>query len=224
LDHFNFETIKGKNSAAAGLCNWVINITIYRDIVVTVEPKRIALAKATAQLQEASEKLDVVQKRVAELNAKLKKLTDAFDVANKTKQDAIDTVERGQKKLGLANRLINALASENVRWAQNVKTMESDYELLIGDVLLASAFISYIGPFTKKFREELLEVNWVPFLKIAANGESIPMSLDPKPRTILTTDAEVAQWNQNDLPSDPVSVENGCIGKYWYYTFFFFLN
>ena len=50
------------------------------------------------------------------------------------------------------------------------------------------------------------------------------MSLDPKPRTILTTDAEVAQWNQNDLPSDPVSVENGCIGKYWYYTFFFFLN
>ena len=224
LDHFNFETIKGKNSAAAGLCNWVINITIYRDIVVTVEPKRIALAKATAELQEASEKLDVVQKRVAELNAKLKKLTDAFDVANKTKQDAIDTVERGQKKLGLANRLINALASENVRWAQNVKTMESDYELLIGDVLLASAFISYIGPFTKKFREELLEVNWVPFLKIAANGESIPMSLDPKPRTILTTDAEVAQWNQNDLPSDPVSVENGCIGKYWYYTFFFFLN
>ena len=40
LEHFTFETILGKNSAAAGLCNWVINITIYRDIVVTVEPKR----------------------------------------------------------------------------------------------------------------------------------------------------------------------------------------
>ena len=50
LEHFNFETIKGKNSAAAGLCNWVVNIVIYRDIVVTVEPKRIALAKATDEL------------------------------------------------------------------------------------------------------------------------------------------------------------------------------
>ena len=50
LEHFNFETIKGKNSAAAGLCNWVVNIVIYRDIVVTVEPKRIALAKATEEL------------------------------------------------------------------------------------------------------------------------------------------------------------------------------
>ena len=201
----------GKNSAAAGLCNWVVNIVIYRDIVVTVEPKRIALAKASEELKIASDKLDIVQKRVKELNAKLKKLTDEYDEANKTKQEAIATVEAGQKKLGLANRLINALASENVRWALNVKSMEADFELLVGDVLLASAFISYIGPFTKRFRAELLEVNWVPFLQTAAGGESIPMSADPRPRTILTNDAEVAQWNQDELPSDPVSVENGCI-------------
>ena len=44
-------------------------------------------------------------------------LTDEFDAANKTKQDAINTVETGQRKLGLANRLINALASETfVSW------------------------------------------------------------------------------------------------------------
>ena len=37
------------------------------------------------------------------------------------------------------------------------------------------------------------------------------MSDDPSPRGILTTDAVVAGWNQEDLPSDPVSVEKGCI-------------
>ena len=37
------------------------------------------------------------------------------------------------------------------------------------------------------------------------------MSDDPRPRSILTNDAEVAGWNQDNLPSDPVSVENGCI-------------
>ena len=34
------QVIATKNSAAAGLCSWVINIVMYRDIVVTVEPKR----------------------------------------------------------------------------------------------------------------------------------------------------------------------------------------
>jgi len=40
------EKIKTKSSAAAGLCDWVLNISMYYDVVVTVEPKRIAVANA----------------------------------------------------------------------------------------------------------------------------------------------------------------------------------
>lgn len=40
MAHFNPDVIRTKNSAAAGLCGWVVNIVIYRDIVVTVEPKK----------------------------------------------------------------------------------------------------------------------------------------------------------------------------------------
>ena len=35
LEHFNVETIKGKNSAAAGVTGFILNIVIYYDIVVT---------------------------------------------------------------------------------------------------------------------------------------------------------------------------------------------
>lgn len=59
LDFFNPEIIKTKNSAAGGLCSFVINIMIYYDIVVTVEPKRIALAQANQQMAEAQAKLKV---------------------------------------------------------------------------------------------------------------------------------------------------------------------
>lgn len=37
-------------------------------------------------------------------------------------------------------------------------------ETLSGDVLLTAAFISYAGPFSKKYRRELLENLWMPFL------------------------------------------------------------
>ena len=102
---------------------------------------------------------------MAELEEKLAKLTSELNAANAEKQEALDTVERGQRKLDLAQRLTNALASENVRWADNIVTMEADKELLTGDVLLASAFISYVGPFTKVFRDRLMANTFTPFLK-----------------------------------------------------------
>jgi dynein heavy chain len=59
------DIIRTKNSAAGGLCSFVINIIIYYDIVVTVEPKRLALAEANAQMAEAQAKLSAVNAHVA---------------------------------------------------------------------------------------------------------------------------------------------------------------
>ena len=39
----------------------------------------------------------------------------------------------------------------------------------------------------------------------------MPMSQDVNPLKILTTNAEVAQWNADSLPADAVSSENGSI-------------
>jgi dynein heavy chain len=211
IETFDVEIIKGKNSAAGGLCAWVVNIVIYRDIVVTVEPKRIALEAANKQLAEANAKLKEVTELVAELQAKLSKLVKELNAANAEKKEAMDSVDRGNRKLDLAQRLTNALGAEAIRWADNVVQMEAAKNLLTGDVLIASAFISYVGPFTKPFRTRLMETTFVPFLKTAAGGESIPMSEDVDPVSILSTPAMIATWQGQTLPADQVSTENGCI-------------
>jgi dynein heavy chain len=211
LEHFNVDTIASKNKAAAGLCSWVVNIVMYRDILVTVEPKRQALREANERLQVATVKLQAVQAKVADLQATLDRLTKEFDQANAEKQAAIQLVEDGQRRLDLATRLTSALADENVRWALGIETLKAERTLLIGDVLLSSAFISYIGPFTKKYREELMMKSYLPFLETAAGGERIPMSASPDPRLILTDEAQIAQWNSEGLPTDRVSIENACI-------------
>jgi len=211
LEHFTPEVIATKNKAAAGLCSWVVNLVIYRDILITVEPKRKALREANDQLEEANARLDAVNQKVAGLQATLDKLTTELNAANAEKDSAVAAVEAGQQKLDLANRLTSALADENVRWAEGIEQLTADKELLVGDVLLASAFISYIGPFTKRYRDEMITQQWMPFLETAANGERIPMSDDPNPLSILTTEAEIAQWNADSLPDDRVSLENGAI-------------
>lgn len=211
MEHFDAEIIRTKNKAAAGLCNWVVNIVTYYDIVVTVEPKRQALAEANAELNAANTRLSQVNALVAELQEKLGKLMEEADAANKEKEDAIADVERGNIKMACARQLIQDLSSENVRWKVNVGQLKEEQGFLLGDCLLASAFISYIGPFTKPFRDELINNYWVPFLNTAAAGERIPMSEDPNPLNILTSTAEIASWNTQTLPADRVSTENGAI-------------
>ena len=237
LEHFSYEVIMGKNKAAAGLCSFVINIVMYYEVVTTVEPKRKALAEANAQLEAANAQLAEVQEKVRSLEEKLEKLTVELNAANADKQEAMDAVEKGQKKLDLAQRLTSALAAENVRWAENVVIMEAEKELLTGDVLLASAFISYVGPFTSVFRLKLLDNIFTPFLKTnfakqlgidlnakpvevdpdeepsspRERGPTIPMSEAANPVKILTNSAEIAQWRSDTLPADQVSTENGSI-------------
>lgn len=57
----------------------------------------------------------------------------------------------------LANRLINGLASEKIRWRQSVANFQEKYKTILGDVLLTAAFISYCGPFSRDYRDELLK-------------------------------------------------------------------
>ena len=160
------EVIWNKSRAAAGLCEWAINIVMYFDVVSEVEPKRIELAEANAKLEEANVTLTEVQAKVAKLNAMVKDLEDQFKAANDEKEAAIRESERCQRKLGLANRLITALASEGERWALTVEQLRKDYEVLTGDMLLAAAFVSYAGPFTSKFRSGLIQ-DWIKFLKVS---------------------------------------------------------
>lgn len=55
--------------------------------------------------------------------------------------------------------------SENVRWAHSVAQYREQEETLCGDILLTAAFISYAGFFSKKYRREMLENLWMPFLR-----------------------------------------------------------
>ena len=206
LEHFTPEIIKGKSKAAAGLCDWAINIVMYYDVVCEVEPKRQELAAANAMLEEANTKLSAVQTKVAELNAQVAQLEDEFNMALKEKEDAIAESEHCQMKLDLANRLINALGSEGDRWAANTEQLRADYGVLIGDALLAAGFVGYAGCFTAQFRQSLTaEFNEF----IVSNN--VPMTQGQSVLKLLVDDATVAGWVSEGLPSDTTSVENGAI-------------
>merc|ERR1719326_1122993 len=68
---FSQEGMSKKSGAAAGLCVFIINIIMYYDVVIQVEPKRQALREATETLDNANSQLAEVKALVSELEKKL---------------------------------------------------------------------------------------------------------------------------------------------------------
>ncbi|CAL8367474.1 unnamed protein product [Boreogadus saida] len=206
---FNPDFVRLKSSAAAGLCSWVINIVRFHEVFCEVEVKRLCLSQANADLIEAAEKLEALRKKLTELDASLETLTSAVETATSEKLRCQEEVNRTNKTIELANRLVKGLESENVRWAHSVAQYHEQEATLCGDVLLTAAFISYAGSFSKKYRRELLDNLWMPFLR--TQKVLIPMNPDLDPVSMLTDDATVAQWNNEGLPGDKMSTQNATI-------------
>ncbi|XP_033993365.1 dynein heavy chain 11, axonemal isoform X1 [Trematomus bernacchii] len=171
--------------------------------------KRMCLSQANADLTEAAEKLEAIRKKLAELDSSLETLTTAFEKATSEKLRFQEEVNRTNKTIELANRLVKGLESENVRWAHSVAQYHEQEETLSGDLLLTAAFISYAGSFSKKYRRELLDNLWMPFLR--SQKMPIPMTEGLDPVLMLTDGAMVAQWNNEGLPGDKMSTQNATI-------------
>ncbi|KAF5404064.1 Dynein heavy chain axonemal [Paragonimus heterotremus] len=206
---FDPEFIRSKSTAAAGLCSWVINIVAFYNIYCEVKPKRDALDAANEELRQATEKLETIQKKIYELESKLRELTAKFEVATREKQRCQDEADSTFKTIELANRLVGGLASEKIRWANQVELYKIQAVTLPGDVLLTAAFLSYVGCFTKRYRTALIDQSWVPFL--TSLQPRIPITPNLDPLQMLVDDAVVATWNNEGLPSDRMSIENATI-------------
>ncbi|XP_017386889.1 dynein heavy chain 9, axonemal isoform X4 [Cebus imitator] len=206
---FNPEFVATKSYAAAGLCSWVINIVRFYEVFCDVEPKRQALSKATADLAAAQEKLATIKTKIAHLNENLAKLTAKFEKATADKLKCQQEAEVTAGTISLANRLVGGLTSENVRWAEAVQNFEQQEQTLCGDILLITAFISYLGFFTKKYRQSLMDGTWRPYLSQLKTPIPVTPTLDPL--RMLMDDADMAAWQNEGLPADRMSIENATI-------------
>ncbi|XP_023680034.2 dynein axonemal heavy chain 11 isoform X2 [Paramormyrops kingsleyae] len=206
---FHPDLVRTKSFAAAGLCAWTINIVRYYEVYCEVAPKRQALSQANSELEVATAKLTTIRKKLLDLDANLRSLTARFEKASAEKLHCQEEVRRSSLTMELANRLVEGLQSENARWTEAVEQFEAQQKTLSGDVLLATAFVSYLGYFTRPYRQELLQNSWIPFL--TSLKDPIPLTDGLDPILILMDDATMAAWSSEGLPSDRMSLENGAI-------------
>ncbi|EUB55933.1 Dynein heavy chain 5, axonemal [Echinococcus granulosus] len=200
MDDFNLEQAKRVCGDVAGLCSWTKAMAAFFAVNKEVIPlKETRLAQANAELSDAQAQLD-------EKQAELDRVQAEYDKAMAEKQRLADDAEACRRKMANATALIEGLSGEKVRWTEAKAQFQTQIENLVGDVLLATAFLSYAGPFNQEFRN-LLNQQWDNEL----SRTSIPRSPDLNIVSMLVDNTMLGLWNLQGLPGDDLSIQNGLI-------------
>lgn len=160
------------------------------------------MAASEQELKEAQDTLVELNERLSRLQHQLDILQEKLDEAVGIQQACQAEADRTNKKINLAHRLVDGLASEKIRWEGQIDLFKSQIDNLPGDVLLISCFLSYVGCFTSQYRNALQANNWMP--KLESIEPKIPFSDNCDPVNVMSDDAVIAEWNNQGLPKGKI--------------------
>uniref|UniRef100_A0A1I8FY30 Dynein heavy chain 5, axonemal n=1 Tax=Macrostomum lignano TaxID=282301 RepID=A0A1I8FY30_9PLAT len=206
MEDYNLETAKRVCGNVAGLLSWTKAMQEFFWINKEVMPLKDNLAKQEVRLKKANDDLAAAQATLDEKEAELAKVRAVYEEAMRKKQALEDDAAACRRKMSAAEQLITGLADEKERWTRQSKEYKSQIGRLVGDVLMATAFLSYSGPFNQDFRL-LLNRNWQKNMK----DKKIPYSENLNLIEMLVEATTIAEWNLQGLPNDELSTENGII-------------
>ncbi|KAG1666392.1 hypothetical protein FOA52_006501 [Chlamydomonas sp. UWO 241] len=228
---FTPEQVAKQSKAAMSMCLWVRAMDTYAKVVKVVEPKRLVLQQAQELLdgvvepkrlvlRQAQELLDGMNAALVAKQAQLKDIeakVEYLQAQLQATQDELASLQfqadLSQKRLARAGKLTSALADESVRWQATAEQLGARMDVLVGDVFLAAACISYCGAFTGAYRQALVS-GWAA--DCASRG--IPTSAAFSLQATLSSPFEIREWCVQGLPTDDVSIDSAVLvtmGSRW---------
>ncbi|CAN0004606.1 unnamed protein product, partial [Sphacelaria rigidula] len=152
------------SKAASGLCMFVHAMDVYSKVAKVVAPKK-------ARLEEMNTILNAANATLATKQAELKAVVDRVEALEAQcaatvgeKKRLADEAETTANRLVRAEKLTSGLESEGVRWHASLESLGKQKEALIGDAFLSCGCLSYYGPFTGSYRDELVS-SWMERVK-----------------------------------------------------------
>jgi len=160
MENFQPQYVSRVSMAAGALCMWVRSLEDYSKALKVVAPKRAKKAYAEEQLKKKIAFLEGLEIEFKALADKLAELEETYKKTTTEMAAYKAELQNLQVKIDRGDKLITGLAGEKTRWEATLIELDDQHEKLIGDCILAAAFMSYCGPFPSEYRDSLI-ANWI---------------------------------------------------------------
>jgi dynein heavy chain 1 len=194
--------------AAGPLAKWAESQIAYANILLKVKPLELELTELEKSSQVTRDQLTSMEKTIATLEVSIGKLKEEYAVMISETQTIKTEMTRVKDKVERATNLLDGLSGERNRWEQSSEGFRAQMSTLVADVMLGSAFLTYIGFFDERKRASLV-AQWQDYLSRC----KIPFKKDLALREYLSSPDERVTWKAHGLPADDLCVENAIVLK-----------
>ncbi|KAI0152489.1 cytoplasmic dynein heavy chain [Hypoxylon sp. NC0597] len=205
---FTYEKVNRASKACGPLVQWVEAQVNYSEILDRVGPLREEVDQLEEQALQTKAEAKAVENTITSLEQSIATYKTEYAALISETQAIKAEMSRVQFKVDRSVRLLDSLSSERTRWEEGSKSFETQISTLVGDVLVAAAFLAYSGLYDQTFRKSMTE-DWLHQLHLSG--------INFKPHNpvteYLSTADERLGWQENTLPVDDLCTENAIILK-----------
>ena len=205
---FTFEKVNRASKACGPLVQWVEAQVNYAEILDRVGPLREEVKMLEEQALQTKAEAKAVEQTIANLEASIATYKAEYASLISETQAIKAEMARVQFKVDRSVKLLDSLSSERTRWEEGSKSFETQISTLVGDVLVAAAFLAYSGLYDQTFRKSMME-DWLHQLHLSGIQFKHP---NPVTEYLSTADERLG-WQENTLPVDDLCTENAIILK-----------
>ncbi|OAA61317.1 dynein heavy chain, cytosolic (DYHC) [Cordyceps fumosorosea ARSEF 2679] len=208
IPEFTFEKVNRASKACGPLVQWVAAQVNYSDILDRVGPLKEEVTQLEEQALQTKANAKAVENNIAELESSINTYKTEYAALISETQAIKAEMSKVQFKVDRSVRLLDSLSSERTRWEEGSKSFETQISTLVGDVLVAAAFLAYSGLYDQQFRKSMMD-DWLHQLYLSGIRYKSP---NPVTEYLSSADERLG-WQENSLPVDDLCTENAIILK-----------
>ena len=206
MAELDYTSVDRASKACGPLYQWAESQVKYATILRKVKPLR----DEVSTLIEQSNQLEVRQKeaicQVGDLESSIQQYKNEYATAIRDSETIRAERDIVGKKVGRAEALLKSLEQEKGRWQSTSAAFDAQMSTLIGDSLLAGAFLTYAGAFDHRIRKNLM-TEWSESL----HSLGIPFRADLEIVPYLSSPSDQMLWKSCGLPSDELAIQNAIL-------------
>ncbi|KAF2010197.1 cytoplasmic dynein-like protein 1 heavy chain 1 [Aaosphaeria arxii CBS 175.79] len=207
-EDFTFEKVNRASKACGPLVQWAEAQVNYSDILDRVGPLRAEVDELESKAQATKDQAKETEIEILNLEESIARYKDEYAALIRETEAIKSQMTTVQFKVDRSVRLLDSLSSERGRWEESSKSFDSQIDTIVGDVLVAAAFMAYGGYYDQQYRKTMTE-DWYHHLSLSGISFKTPNPITE----YLSTADERLSWQHNSLPVDDLCTENAIVLK-----------